>query len=408
MAQSHKVGAAWTREVGSLECPVRQRSAAAHRGSRSSQLGALARLTDPAPGLARPVLSRRGSRRPPPCPSGRRPPCACSRRPRCRCTPSGAARSGDAGRRRSGSGRRSRTSPQYAPRVHSSADQSSSITSIAATRPVAERAPRGRRARPPGALAVRPSARPARSAPRRGTCTSTPGSPPRRRVVVRLADELVRRERLAGEPVLAPERVVVHREHLDHAALRDPLLGAQAPRRAAPGRSGSRREVRRDRARRPRAWPLALRRDRHARPPSSGSRAPASRRRRGGRAPRPCGSGSAASRRRRASARQRSGSNRFSTPPAPAIVQSPPAGRTCATASSCSRRRGTRAGDPRARSSSTSRCSQPRTWSRRARRPAGGPRAPPGRARPRARRACAAAPAYERSAAAPSGASWPA
>ena len=149
---------------------------------------------------------------------------------------------GPIGRRRSGPKRVSPPTPKvaaYAPRVHSSADQSSSMILGRVARLAARRSRRSRRERPPGGPRGS-SAPPPRRSRRRGTCSSTPGSPARRRVVVELAHELVRREALAGEAVLAPERMVVDGERLDHDALGDALLEAHPPRPAARARSGSR------------------------------------------------------------------------------------------------------------------------------------------------------------------------
>ena len=122
----------------------------------------------------------------------------------------------------------------------------------------------------------------------------------RGRVVVELADELVRREPLAREAVLTPERVVVDGEELRDAALGDRLLEPHGARREAQARSGSRP------ARFGGTATIAARRDDLPCPaststPSSGQRISRTERRarRARRAARPSGSGSAGSRRRR-------------------------------------------------------------------------------------------------------------
>ena len=107
----------------------------------------------------------------------------------------------------------------------------------------------------------------------------------RRRVVVDLAHELVRREALAGESVGAPERLRVDGEDLRHAALRARLLEPHPP-GGQRGREADRgREVRRDGDdRRARLDPRPPRRRSRRRRPSSRSSAPAHRARRARRA----------------------------------------------------------------------------------------------------------------------------
>ena len=68
----------------------------------------------------------------------------------------------------------------------------------------------------------------------------------RRRVVVELAHELMRREAFSREPVRTPERLRIRGEHLRHAALRARLLEAHSPRRQRRLEANRRGEIRRD------------------------------------------------------------------------------------------------------------------------------------------------------------------
>ena len=297
---------------------ARDADARAHDRHRARRLPALARRARaPRPdGLdGRRVRGARRRDDPAACASSASSEHAVARRPRpsatapsmCMCPNAGDVRARPVdrarpGRRRSGPKRVRPPMPNvaaYAPRVHSSADQSVSMRSVARERLGADerRHPlEDRRASRLGLMRadeIRLLAGEERAehADRRR----------RRRVVVQLADEPVRREALARETVLAPERLVVDGEELRDAALRARLLQPHPP--------GRKRGLEADRRRRGSARPRRSRRradtlhapgvDLDAAVATSGSRARAPRARRARRAPRPSGSGSAASRRRR-------------------------------------------------------------------------------------------------------------
>ena len=155
--------------------------------------------------------------------------------------------------------------------------------------------------------------------------TSTPGSPLGGELSYASRTNWYEANASPDEPVLAPERVVVHGEHLDHAALRDALLGPHAPRGQRGLEADAAGEVRRDRD------DHLTRRDSGARSPpgsphrpTSGTSAPVRRAPRVRRAARQAGSAISCDPPTTREWRQRSGSKRLSTLPAPAITQSPP------------------------------------------------------------------------------------